>query len=36
MKRPLCPQFTEPGTYKYVCSIHPDMVGTITVIGTSE
>jgi plastocyanin len=26
--------FTEPGTYEYFCSIHPDMVGTITVTGT--
>jgi plastocyanin len=24
-------QFTTPGTYKYLCSIHPKMVGTITV-----
>lgn len=23
--------FSRPGTYKYVCSIHPQMVGTITV-----
>jgi len=23
--------FTKPGTYKYVCSIHPKMVGTIMV-----
>lgn len=23
--------FDKPGTYKYVCSIHPKMVGTITV-----
>jgi plastocyanin len=23
--------FTEPGTYKYFCSIHPHMVGTIVV-----
>jgi plastocyanin len=23
--------FAKPGTYKYVCSIHPKMVGTITV-----
>jgi plastocyanin len=23
--------FAKPGTYKYVCSIHPRMVGTITV-----
>jgi plastocyanin len=23
--------FTKPGTYKYVCSIHPKMVGTIVV-----
>jgi plastocyanin len=25
-------QFTAPGTYKYICSIHPKMVGTITVV----
>jgi plastocyanin len=24
-------KFTKPGTYKYVCSIHPKMVATITV-----
>jgi plastocyanin len=23
--------FAKPGTYKYTCSIHPKMVGTITV-----
>ena len=23
--------FTKPGTYKYFCSIHPHMVGTIVV-----
>ena len=23
--------FDKPGTYKYVCSIHPRMMGTITV-----
>ena len=23
--------FTKPGTFKYVCTIHPKMVGTITV-----
>jgi plastocyanin len=23
--------FAKPGTYKYVCSIHPKMVGTIVV-----
>jgi plastocyanin len=23
--------FSKPGTYKYVCSIHPKMVGTVTV-----
>ena len=23
--------FAKPGTYKYLCSIHPRMVGTITV-----
>jgi plastocyanin len=25
-------QFAAPGTYKYICSIHPKMVGTITVL----
>jgi plastocyanin len=24
-------QFVKPGVYKYSCSIHPQMVGTITV-----
>ena len=24
-------KFSKPGTYKYVCSIHPQMVGTIIV-----
>ena len=24
-------KFVKPGVYKYVCSIHPKMVGTITV-----
>jgi plastocyanin len=24
-------KFDKPGTYKYVCSIHPKMVGTIVV-----
>lgn len=28
--------FTEPGTYAYYCSIHPDMTGTITVTGSSS
>ncbi|MFE1593141.1 plastocyanin/azurin family copper-binding protein [Nocardia sp. NPDC058705] len=23
--------FTQPGTYRYMCTIHPDMRGTITV-----
>ncbi len=23
--------FTEPGSYEYVCLIHPDMEGTVTV-----
>jgi len=26
-------RFDQPGTYKYVCSIHPSMVGTIVVKG---
>ena len=26
--------FTEPGTYKYFCHLHPKMVGTITVTPT--
>ena len=25
-------QFTTRGTYKYICSIHPKMAGTITVV----
>ncbi len=25
-------RFDKPGTYKYICSIHPKMVGTITVV----
>jgi plastocyanin len=25
--------FKEPGTYEYVCSIHPDMHGTVEVVG---
>lgn len=29
-------QFTQPGTYKYVCSIHPKMMGTITVRANSQ
>ena len=24
--------FTKPGTYQYYCAIHPDMVGTVTVV----
>ena len=24
-------KFTKPGTYKYVCSIHPKMMATVTV-----
>lgn len=24
-------KFDKPGTYKYVCTIHPKMVGTVTV-----
>ena len=26
-------KFDKPGTYRYVCSIHPQMVGTIVVKG---
>lgn len=26
-------QFTEPGTYTYICGIHPSMTGTIVVTG---
>jgi plastocyanin len=25
-------RFDQPGTYKYICSIHPKMVGIITVV----
>src|SRR3984885_11931303 len=25
-------RFDKPGTYKYICSIHPKMVGIITVV----
>jgi plastocyanin len=25
-------QFTKPGVYNYVCSIHPSMRGTVTVV----
>ena len=25
-------RFDKPGTYKYLCTIHPRMVGTITVV----
>ena len=25
-------RFDQPGTYKYICSIHPRMVGTIIVV----
>jgi len=28
-------KFDKPGTYRYVCSIHPQMVGTIVVKGTN-
>ena len=28
-------KFDKPGTYRYVCSIHPQMVGTIVVKGTA-
>ena len=24
-------KFDKPGTYRYVCSIHPQIVGTVTV-----
>ncbi|WP_084759416.1 cupredoxin domain-containing protein [Nocardia mangyaensis] len=24
--------FTQPGTYRYMCTLHPDMRGTITVL----
>ena len=27
--------FTTPGTYKYFCSLHPHMTGTIVVEGTT-
>ena len=26
-------KFTQPGTYSYICTIHPGMQGTITVTG---
>jgi plastocyanin len=28
-------KFTKPGTYRYVCSIHPQMTGTIVVKSAS-
>ena len=28
-------KFDKPGTYRYVCSIHPQMVGTIVVKGAN-
>jgi plastocyanin len=28
-------KFDKPGTYRYVCSIHPQMVGTIVVRATN-
>jgi len=28
--------FTTPGTYRYVCSIHPQMVGTIVVTAAKQ
>jgi plastocyanin len=28
-------KFDKPGTYRYVCSIHPQMVGTIVVKATT-
>lgn len=27
--------FSEPGSYDYICTVHPDMTGTLTVEGTS-
>jgi plastocyanin len=29
-------KFDKPGTYRYVCSIHPQMVGTIVVKGAAH
>jgi plastocyanin len=29
-------KFDKPGTYRYACSIHPQMVGTIVVNGTAH
>ncbi len=31
-KRQFSHVFDKPGTYKYICSIHPRMVGTIIVV----
>lgn len=28
--------FTKPGTYKYFCSVHPKMIGTIVVTDASK
>lgn len=28
--------FDEPGTYGYVCTIHPGMEGTVTVVATTS
>jgi plastocyanin len=29
-------KFDAPGTYRYVCSIHPQMVGTVVVTGAKR
>jgi plastocyanin len=28
--------FTKPGTYEYLCVLHPPMKGTVTVVGTND